>query len=98
MMTTALTERQIEVMNKMQEIAANVRKRVKETEEIRRIPEATMQELKDSGIMYILRPERYGGLQARICRNCTPRSLLNCRKHVPQLDGLLLYVRFAILW
>ncbi|EKB43970.1 Flavin-dependent monooxygenase, oxygenase subunit HsaA [Solibacillus isronensis B3W22] len=66
MMTTALTERQIEVMNKMQEIAANVRKRVKETEEIRRIPEATMQELKDSGLMYILRPERYGGLQASV--------------------------------
>ena len=62
-MTTAHTKREIEIMTKVQEIAANVRQRAKETEEIRRIPETTMQELKDSGLMYILRPECYGGLQ-----------------------------------
>jgi len=61
-----ITVMEQEVISKAVEVAANVRKRVKETEETRRIPEATIQELKDSGIFKLLRPERYGGLQTSV--------------------------------
>ena len=38
-----------------------LRERAAETEKIRRIPEATMKELKENGFMTMLRPKRYGG-------------------------------------
>lgn len=65
-MTTIYTAKENLILSKTAEIADNVRKRVTETEEIRRIPEATMQELKEAGIFKILRPERYGGLQLSV--------------------------------
>lgn len=65
-MTTMLTEKETQLLNKTTEVAANVRKRVRETEEIRRIPATTIQELKDAGIFKVLRPTRYGGLQLSV--------------------------------
>ena len=43
-----------------------LRERAKETEEIRRIPEATMNELKEAGLFKLLRPERYGGYETNM--------------------------------
>jgi len=41
-----------------------LRERAVETEKGRRIPEETMQELKEAGLFQILRPKLYGGLQS----------------------------------
>ena len=43
-----------------------LRERAKETEEIRRIPEATMNELKEAGLFKLLRPQRYGGYETNM--------------------------------
>ena len=53
-------------MEKARAFVPILRERAKETEEIRRIPEATMQELKDAGLFKLLRPKRYGGLQTNM--------------------------------
>ncbi|MER2107019.1 MAG: acyl-CoA dehydrogenase family protein [Solibacillus sp.] len=65
-MTTVYTAKESLILSKTAEVASNVRGRVVETEEIRRIPEATIQELKEAGIFKTLRPERYGGLQLSV--------------------------------
>ncbi|MCQ6279072.1 acyl-CoA dehydrogenase family protein [Bacillus sp. EB600] len=46
---------------KARALIPKLRERAAETEKIRRIPEATMKELKESGLMTMLRPKRYGG-------------------------------------
>ena len=65
-MTTVLTKNELELIESAKKIAIDIRGRVKETEEIRKIPEVTMQQLKDSNILYMLRPERYDGLQVSV--------------------------------
>ena len=37
-----------------------------ETENIRRIPEATMKELKEAGLITMLRPKQYGGFETNM--------------------------------
>ena len=65
-MSILLTEKEQAILEKAQEIAVDIRSRVRETEEIRRIPEVTIQQLKDAGIFKLLRPEQYGGLQLSV--------------------------------
>lgn len=62
-MTTTFTEKERDLMDATKQIAENVRGRAKETEQIRRIPEATMHELKEAGVFKMLRPAMYGGLE-----------------------------------
>ncbi len=65
-MTTILNETELEVIQNAKLVAEDIRKRAKETEEIRRIPEATIQQLKDLNIFKMLRPAKYGGLEVNI--------------------------------
>jgi 3-hydroxy-9,10-secoandrosta-1,3,5(10)-triene-9,17-dione monooxygenase len=46
---------------KARKLIPKLRERAAETENIRRIPEVTMNELKENGFMTMLRPKRYGG-------------------------------------
>ncbi|QFK71915.1 acyl-CoA dehydrogenase [Pradoshia sp. D12] len=65
-MDTILKETELDLMTKTKAVADDIRKRVKETEEIRRIPESTIKQLKDNQIFKMLRPKRYGGLEVSI--------------------------------
>ncbi|WP_227937773.1 acyl-CoA dehydrogenase family protein [Alkalihalobacillus deserti] len=44
-------------------LVPRLRERAKKTEEIRRIPDATIKELKETELFKMLRPKRYGGLE-----------------------------------
>ncbi|TSI09017.1 acyl-CoA dehydrogenase family protein [Lysinibacillus sp. BW-2-10] len=61
-MNTAI-EKQSTIIESAREMIVSLRERAKETEEIRRIPEATIKELKEKGLFTMLRPKRYGGLE-----------------------------------
>ena len=65
-MDTILKETELDLMGKTKTIANDIRKRAKETEEIRRIPETTINQLKENDIFKMLRPVRYGGLEVSI--------------------------------
>lgn len=65
-MTTILNEKELDVIQKAKLAAKDIRDRVKETESLRRIPEATIKQLKDHDIFKMLRPARYGGLEVSI--------------------------------
>lgn len=65
-MTITVNESEYEVLNNAKKIAQDIRERTKETEELRRIPESTIQQLKDMDIMKMLRPKRYGGLETSV--------------------------------
>jgi 3-hydroxy-9,10-secoandrosta-1,3,5(10)-triene-9,17-dione monooxygenase len=54
------------LVDKARSLVPKLRERAKETEEIRRIPEATIKELKETGMFKLLRPQRYGGLQTNM--------------------------------
>lgn len=54
------------LVNEASSFIPRLRERAKETEEIRRIPEATMNELKEAGLFKLLRPERYGGYETNM--------------------------------
>ncbi|MEC1520793.1 acyl-CoA dehydrogenase family protein [Neobacillus niacini] len=51
------------LVDKAKALVPKLRDRAKETEEIRRIPEATMNDLKEAGLFKLLRPRIYGGYQ-----------------------------------
>jgi 3-hydroxy-9,10-secoandrosta-1,3,5(10)-triene-9,17-dione monooxygenase len=51
------------LVDKAKALVPKLRERAKETEEIRRIPEATMNDLKEAGLFKLLRPSIYGGYQ-----------------------------------
>lgn len=66
-MTTAILDvTAAELVEKARSFVPRLRERAKETEEIRRIPEETIKELKESGLFYILRSKRYGGYQTNM--------------------------------
>ncbi|MGE7601617.1 acyl-CoA dehydrogenase family protein [Peribacillus sp. NPDC097675] len=65
-MTITLNEKELETIHHAKQIANDIRDRVKETETLRRIPNSTIQQLKDHGIFKMLRPARYGGLEVSI--------------------------------
>ena len=47
-------------------LVSKLRERAQETEDIRRIPEATIKELKEGGLFTMLRPKRYGGQELNL--------------------------------
>ncbi|MDQ0972630.1 3-hydroxy-9,10-secoandrosta-1,3,5(10)-triene-9,17-dione monooxygenase [Neobacillus niacini] len=51
------------LVDKAKALVPKLRERAKETEEIRRIPETTMNDLKEAGLFKLLRPRIYGGYQ-----------------------------------
>ncbi|PFO05822.1 acyl-CoA dehydrogenase [Bacillus sp. AFS076308] len=55
-----------ELVEKARVLVPKLRERAKETEEIRRIPEATIKELKETGLIKLLRPKRYGGSETNM--------------------------------
>ena len=65
-MDTILKETELDLMGRTKTIANDIRKRAKETEEIRRIPDTTINQLKENDIFKMLRPVRYGGLEVSI--------------------------------
>ena len=65
-MPDVLTKNEIAIIDEAKVLAEKIRGRAKLTEELRRIPEETIQELKDTGIFKILRPKGYGGLQLSV--------------------------------
>lgn len=65
-MPDVLTKNELAIIDEAKVLAEKIRGRAKITEELRRIPEETIQELKDTGIIKILRPKRYGGLQLSV--------------------------------
>ncbi|MEY2191164.1 acyl-CoA dehydrogenase family protein [Neobacillus sp. BF23-41] len=54
------------LVEKASSLVPKLRERAKETEEIRRIPETSIMELKEAGMFKLLRPKRYGGLQTNM--------------------------------
>jgi 3-hydroxy-9,10-secoandrosta-1,3,5(10)-triene-9,17-dione monooxygenase len=54
------------LVEKARSLAPKILERADQTETIRRIPEATINELKEAGLFKILRPKRYGGSQASL--------------------------------
>lgn len=61
-----------ELVEKAKSFVPKLRARGGETEELRRVPEDIIQEMKDEGLFKILRPKRYGGHQSNI------RTYLDC--------------------
>lgn len=66
MITEAIKQGNTELVEKARSFVPRLRERAKETEEIRRIPEATISELKEAGLFNILRPKMFGGHQANL--------------------------------
>ena len=66
-MTTAILDvTAAELVEMARSFVPRLRERAKETEEIRRIPDATINELKESGLFYILRSKQFGGYQTNM--------------------------------
>ncbi|MFE4541150.1 GTP cyclohydrolase II RibA [Arthrobacter sp. NPDC056727] len=69
-----------EMLNRVEELVPRLRERAEETERLRRLPEATMEELKEAGVFRILAPrnvggfgmgvETYGEVIRRLARGC----------------------------
>jgi 3-hydroxy-9,10-secoandrosta-1,3,5(10)-triene-9,17-dione monooxygenase len=55
-----------DVVESAKAMIPRLRERAKETEEIRKIPESTMNELKEAGLFKMLRPKQYGGLETNM--------------------------------
>ncbi|WP_223588396.1 acyl-CoA dehydrogenase family protein [Neobacillus bataviensis] len=66
MLTSELLDLNTELVEKARSLVPRLRERAKETEQFRRIPEATIKELKESGLFYILRSKRFGGYQTNM--------------------------------
>ncbi|PZX07520.1 alkylation response protein AidB-like acyl-CoA dehydrogenase [Psychrobacillus insolitus] len=54
-------QKEVDIVEKARSLVSGLRERANETEKIRQIPEASMQEFKDAGLFKMLRPKRYGG-------------------------------------
>ena len=50
-----------ELMQRAESLLPSLRERAKKTEELRRLPDETMRDLFDTGLLRILQPKRYGG-------------------------------------
>src|SRR6476620_2475321 len=53
-------------LEKARELVPKLWERAQETENIRRIPEETMKELKEAGLITMLRPKQYGGFETNM--------------------------------
>lgn len=70
-----------EVHERIRELLPNFRKRAPEADELRRLPVETVAELRESGLMRMLQPKRYGGYEA------DPRDFYNCLLDIAAADG-----------
>ncbi len=61
-----------EVLERVRELTPLIRERAADAERDRRLPVETVKELKESGVMRLLQPKRYGGLEA------DPRRFYEC--------------------
>ena len=57
-----------EVLTRVRDLLPGIRERAAETEERRVVPETTMKELVETGVLRMLQPLRYGGLEAHPVR------------------------------
>ena len=55
-----------ELVDRARSLIPTLRERGEETEKYNRIPEATIQELKDNGLLKVLRPKMFGGYQTNM--------------------------------
>ncbi len=55
---------ELEVLDKVRELAPVLRERAAAAEEARRLPDESVKELKDTGIVRLLQPKRFGGYEA----------------------------------
>jgi 3-hydroxy-9,10-secoandrosta-1,3,5(10)-triene-9,17-dione monooxygenase len=55
---------ELEVLDKIRELAPVLRERAAAAEEARRLPDESVKELKDTGIVRLLQPKRFGGYEA----------------------------------
>jgi GTP cyclohydrolase II len=70
-----------EMLSRVNDLVPRLRERAEETEQLRRLPESTMEELKDAGVFRILAPKSVGGygmgaetyaeVIRRLARGCT---------------------------
>ena len=51
------------VLDGIDELLPKLRQRAQETEDLRRLPDATVSELQEIGFFRLLQPEQWGGLQ-----------------------------------
>lgn len=61
-----------DVLDRIRELAPLIRERAPEAEKERRLPDASVKELKETGVMRLLQPKRYGGFEA------DPRLFYEC--------------------
>jgi hypothetical protein len=62
---TSIQQRDAEsVLTGIDELLPKLRERAQETEDLRRIPDATIAELDEVGFFKLLQPEQWGGLQS----------------------------------
>lgn len=61
-----------DVLDRIRELAPLIRERAPEAEKERRLPDASVKELKETGVMRLLQPKRYGGFEA------DPRRFYEC--------------------
>ena len=61
-----------DVLDRIRDLAPLIRERAPEAEKERRLPDASVKELKETGVMRLLQPKRYGGFEA------DPRLFYEC--------------------
>lgn len=55
---------EVEVLERIRELAPSLRERAAAAEEARRLPDESVKELKETGIVRLLQPKRFGGFEA----------------------------------
>jgi 3-hydroxy-9,10-secoandrosta-1,3,5(10)-triene-9,17-dione monooxygenase len=55
---------ELDVLDKVREIAPVIRERAEAAERARRLPDESVKELKETGVVRLLQPKRYGGMEA----------------------------------
>lgn len=70
-----------EVRERVQELLPGIRERAAEAEALRRMPDVTAKELRESGLMRLMQPKRYGGYEA------DPREFFECILDIAKADG-----------
>jgi 3-hydroxy-9,10-secoandrosta-1,3,5(10)-triene-9,17-dione monooxygenase len=60
-----------DMVERAQALAAPLRERASRTEELRRVPDETMQDFLDAGLFRVLQPKRWGGLELNYGRTQT---------------------------
>jgi 3-hydroxy-9,10-secoandrosta-1,3,5(10)-triene-9,17-dione monooxygenase len=70
-----------EVRERVQELLPGIRERASEAEALRRMPDSTAKELRESGVMRLMQPKRYGGYEA------DPQVFYECVLDIARADG-----------